>query len=321
MNWKPLRHRLEFFVFRLLVAVVQAMTVRQSVRFAKGLAFIFTRVLPRKLTRYHVAAENLRTAFGDDLSDRDVERLVYEMWVHLFRVVAEIVQLPRKLRLENCRQVLTFPQSAWTVRTMCSGRPVLVLSGHFGNWEVANAAFGMFGYSMGVVARDLDNPYLHDWFARFRKHTGHLLISKHGGGTPMTQYMEHHGTLGLLGDQDAGPRGLFVDFFGRPASTFKSIALMAMQYRALIMVGYTRRLPDDFDASWWTRFEMGVVDVIDPDEFQNSDAVERITQRYTRAIERAIRLSPEQYFWVHRRWKSKPRVRKSAKRGPSSKAA
>ncbi|PWG73773.1 lipid A biosynthesis acyltransferase, partial [Enterococcus hirae] len=82
----------------------------------------------------------------------------------------------------------------------------------------------------------------------------------------MTQYMERRGALGLLGDQDAGRKGIFVDFFGKPASTFKSIALMAMQYRALILVGYARRLEDDFDHCWWSRFEMGVADVIDPDD-------------------------------------------------------
>lgn len=321
MNARRWRYRLEYLVFRMLVAVVQAMTVRGSVRFARGLAFVFTRVLPRKLTRYHVARENLRAAFGDALTDREIDRMIREMWVHLFRLVIEIVQMPRKLRLDNCKQVLDFPQSAWSVRTMCSGRPVIVLSGHYGNWEVANMAFGLFGFSLGVVARDLDNPYLHDWFARFRESTGHALISRRGGGTEMTEYLERRGALGLLGDQDAGPKGLFVDFFDRPASTYKSIALMAMEYRALILVGYTRRLPDDFDDCWWSRFEMGVADVIDPDTFQGPDAVGEMTERYTEALERAIRLAPEQYFWLHRRWKSEPRQKRKTQPAAERKIA
>lgn len=318
---KAWRYRLEYFVFRVLVAIVQALTVRQAVRFAHILAFLFTRILPRKLTRFEVARSNIRESFGDELTEPEIERMIYDMWVHLFRMVVEIVQLPRKLRLENCKQVLTFPQSAWSVRTMCSGRPVIVIGGHFGNWEVANAAFGLFGFAMGVVARDLDNPYLHRWFARFREHSGAALISNRGAAPLMAEYMRRHGALGLLGDQDAGRKGLFVEFFGRPASTYKSIALMAMESRALIMVGYARRLPDNFDSCWWSRFEMGVADVIDPEDFTDSDAVEQITQRYAAALERAIRLSPEQYFWVHRRWKTPPPAKRDRSKSPSKRAA
>jgi Kdo2-lipid IVA lauroyltransferase/acyltransferase len=301
--------------------MIQAMTVRQSVRCSKLLAKIVTRVLPKKLTRYHVVEENLRTAFGADLPDDAVDRIVLGMWEHLFRMIAEIAQAPRKLCRENVYDFVEVPQSVWCVRTMASGRPVILLSGHYGNWEIGNCTFGLFGFSMGAVARDLDNPYLHDWFARIRKLTRHHLISKTGGSAEMIEYMRHHGTIGLLGDQDAGRKGLFVDFFGKPASTFKSIALMAMEYEALILVGYTRRLEDDFDRHSWARFEMGVADVIDPRKFQGADAVEQITQAYTAALEQAIRLAPEQYFWLHRRWKSVPSTKRRGRSKTLPKAA
>ena len=157
-----------------------------------------------------------------------------------------------------------------------------------------------------VVARKLDNPYLHKWFFESRQQTGHQMYDKRGGSNEMIELLEAGGNLGLLCDQDAGYRGLFVDFFGRPASTFKSIALMALQYRALIIVGYGLRLPDDPDARW-VRYEIGCEEVIDTLEFDHSrDALKTITQRYTTALERAIRRAPEQYFWVHKRWKSRP---------------
>lgn len=321
MNGKRWRHRLEYLVFRIIVAMIQAMTVRQSVRFAKGLAKFTACVLPWKLTRYDVAAENIRTAFGADLPDREVDRIICGMWEHLFRMIVEIAQAPRKMCRENVYEFVEVPQAVWCVRTMASGRPVILLSGHYGNWEVGNCTFGLFGFSMAAVARDLDNPYLHAWFARFREQTSHQLISKSGGSTEMMEYMKRRGTIGLLGDQDAGRKGLFVDFFGKPASTFKSIALMAMEYEALILVGYTRRLADDFDRCSWSRFEMGIVDVIDPRDFDAADAIEGITQAYTQALERAIRLAPEQYFWLHRRWKSTP-VKKQKKQAERlSKAA
>jgi KDO2-lipid IV(A) lauroyltransferase len=314
MNWVAIRHWLEYAVFRVLVCIVQAMTWKQSVAFARGLAYIFTFVLPRRLTRYAVAEENLRHAFPEEMTDQKIEQTIYNMWLHLFRMVAEIIQAPRKMRLENCYEYMTFPQSAWAVRTACSGRPVILLGGHFGNWEIGNFSFGMFDFPMAAVARDLDNPYLHNWFTRFRRSTGHALISKEGGSTEMTQYMEKKGILGLLGDQAAGRKGILVDFFGRPVSTMKSIALLAMQYDAVLMVAYTRRLEDDFLNGKWSRFEVGMTDLIDPRDYQGTDAIEQITQRYTTALETAIRKSPEQYFWVHRRWKIEISRREKKKR-------
>jgi KDO2-lipid IV(A) lauroyltransferase len=191
---------------------------------------------------------------------------------------------------------------------------VILLSGHFGNWEMAISIFGLFGFRMGLVARELDNPYINLWVDRFRKFTGHRSISKNGGAGEMVALLERGGSLAMLGDQDAGRSGLFVDFFGRPASTFKSIALLAMEYRALICVGYARRLEHETLPGGWPRFELGCEEVIDPLEFDSPDALREITQRYTAALERVVRRSPGQYFWVHRRWKSRPGQRGKARR-------
>lgn len=302
----PVRDWLEYLAFRLVVCIIDALPMPICIRLAHGLAFVVHHCLPRKWNRHRIARENLRTAFGDRLTDRQADRIIHGMWVHLFRMVMEIVQLPRKIRLNNCADVVQFRNRDETVRALCCGRPVILLGGHFGNWEMANVTFGVFGFQVGVVARDLDNPHLHRWFQRWREQTGTRLISKKGGGGDMVELLERRGNLGLLCDQDAGKKGLFVPFFGREASTFKSIALLAMQYRAVICVGYARRLPDDFRRNRWVQYELGCVDFIDPDDYDSADAVRKITERYTAALESAVRLSPEQYFWVHRRWKSRP---------------
>lgn len=304
------RYLFEYLAFRIVVCAIDVLPTPTCVRLCEMLAWCVHRLLPRRISRYDVARENIRTAFGDDLTDKQVDRMIFRMWVHLFRMVTEIVQMPRKLRLYNCADAFSYRNRDESVRAMCTGRPVIVLSGHYGNWEAAVATFGLYGFPLGVVARDLDNPRLHGWFDRFRRHTGHRLLSKKGGGTDMVEFLEHRGHLGLLADQDAGKRGMFVPFFGKDASTFKSIALIAMQYRALIIVGYARRLPDDFNCNRWVRFEQGCEDVVDPLEFEGPDAVREITARFTRSLESAVRRSPEQYFWVHRRWKSEPKKRK-----------
>jgi Kdo2-lipid IVA lauroyltransferase/acyltransferase len=306
-----LRHRLEFLVFQTLVCVVDCLSPRVTARMAESLAWMIHHVLPRKLTRHHVARDNLRRAFGEEYSEAEIEQLVYRMWVHLFRMVAEIVQSVRKLHIHSYQRSLQFADFTRTNMAVCSGRRVIMLGGHFGNWEVGTSLFGMWGFPMGIVARELDNPYLHEWFRKYREMTGHRLMMKSGGYDDMIALLQKGGNLGMLCDQDAGPRGLFVDFFGQPASTFKSIALLALEYDALIVVGYSIRLPDRHeDDCFWSQFEVGCEALIDPRDVTGNDPVGEITRQYTAALERAIRRAPEQYFWVHRRWKSEPRVRR-----------
>ncbi|MCY2963696.1 MAG: lysophospholipid acyltransferase family protein [Planctomycetota bacterium] len=305
VHWK---HRAEFLVFRTLVALIEALPRQTCDSLARGLAWCIHHLLPRKLTRYHVARDNLRQSFGDRYSDQQMDDLIHRMWIHLFRMVGEIVLMPRKLRVAGLTEAIEFRNKGDVLRAMASGRPVLLLSGHYGNWEMAVSVFGLFGFPMGLVARDLDNPLLHRWFQRFRRYTGHVQIGKKGGSGLMVEQLERRGSLALLGDQDAGGSGLFVEFFGRPASTFKSIGLLAMEYEALICVGFARRL-DSTTSTGWPRFELGCEEVIDPRQFDSGDALREITQRYTAALERVIRRAPEQYFWVHRRWKSVPKTR------------
>jgi KDO2-lipid IV(A) lauroyltransferase len=107
--------------------------------------------------------------------------------------------------------------------------------------------------------------------------------------------------LATLGDQDAGPKGLFVDFFGRPASTHKAVALLALEHHVPLVVIGTPRVGEPM------RYHITVEDVILPEEYEwQPDAVRAITQRFTDALERIIRRYPEQYLWLHRRWKNQP---------------
>ncbi len=311
VSLRKLRHLAEYVAFRLVGCVLGILSVRQTITLAHFAAWLMMRVLPRKVSRYDIAFDNIRRAFPDR-SPADIDRTIQGMWVHFVRLVAETIQLPRKFTLTNCREVFVFRQRAKAVDAIVSGRPVFMLGGHYGNWEVSTAAFGLFGCPMGLIAREMDNPYLHDWFVRARQYTGHKLYLKRGSWDDMVKLLQAGGSLGLLGDQDAGKRGVFVDFFGRPASTFKSIALMAMEYKALLIVGYGIRLPDR-EGARWAQFEIGVEDVIDPLEIDSSDPVREITRRYTVALESAIRRAPEQYFWVHRRWKTAAPERKRLK--------
>lgn len=305
------RQLLEYALFQTLLFVVKCLPVRASVMLARSLAWLMVRVVPKKLSRSDVAKENLKLAFGASVSDAEADRIIHGMWLHLFRMVCEIIQLPRRFRLANCSDVLDFDRRNACVRALCSERPVLFLGGHFGNWEISVNTFGHFGFPMGVVARHLDNPFLHKWFRHFRESTGNSLILKQGAGAGLSSIMEQRGMASMLCDQDAGRSGVFVDFFDRPASTFKSIALLALEYNALIVVGGAFRLPEASQRDCrWIRFNLTTQDIIDSADFQGANAINELTQRFTSSLEALIRKAPEQYFWVHRRWKTPPGARR-----------
>jgi KDO2-lipid IV(A) lauroyltransferase len=192
------------------------------------------------------------------------------------------------------------------VSGLLSRRPLLIVTGHFGNWEMAGYAIGMFGFRTYAVARRLDNPYLDKFFASFRSGTGQTILDKNADYERIQNVLKEGGAIAMVADQDAGPRGMFVDFFGRPASTFKSIALLALEYNAVMVVVGVPKVAEPM------RYQVVSEDVILPEDYADRpDAVKEITQRFTSALERQVRQAPEQYFWLHRRWKHQPPVRKA----------
>src|SRR5262249_35703481 len=150
-----------------------------------------------------------------------------------------------------------------------------------------------------AIARPLDNPYADAFLRRFREHTGQKVLAKHGDFDQMQKVLATGGIMMTLGDQDAGQRGLFVDYFNRPASTHKAIALLALEYNGpmFVMAGPPRPNGAGGGHDIWGG------DVIFPEEYQGWPGGGRaIPQRYASALEGMVRRCPEQYFWLHRRW-------------------
>jgi len=290
-----------------VLCLVQTLSWRGALALARALARLVYRIDRRHRL---VAADNLRRAFSD-LDEAAIDRLVRATYLHLVTMLVEIIRLPRKLNRSNLKAhvQLADPAELEPVKTrIAPERPCLVVTGHFGNWEVLSYVFGMAGYRGGVIARRLDNPYLDRFLARFRRSTGQELLDKNKDYHRILEFLSQGIGLGIVGDQDAGPRGLYVDFFGRPASTIKSIALLSLNYRAPIFVRGAARIGHPL------KYVMYLEDLILPEDYDHRpDAARAITERFTQAIERLVRRHPEQYFWLHRRWKSQPPRKETTK--------
>ena len=295
---------LVYLTIRLAVCVLQAMSFAMTCRLAHGLAWLFYHVDKR---HRQVALDNLRHAFPSQYSDAELDVLVRGVYRHFCLMLIEILFLPRLVHNGNWRSFLHYRSEAEARRMVdlwISGRPVLMATGHFGNWEVSSYVLGLLGVEFCGIARPLDNRFLDAWLRRFREAQGQKMLAKKGDFEQIQGVLARCGVLGTLADQDAGQRGVYVDFFNRPASTHKAVALLALEHNVPIAVIAAARLDRPM------QYLAMVQDVIYPEEYADRpDAVKAITQRFTTALEGMVRQFPEQYFWLHRRWKHQPVTR------------
>ena len=299
---KPVNDYAIYLVVRLTVCVLQALSLAKAQAFGRFLAWLAYRVDRR---HREVARDNLRRAFPA-ASDAAIDRHVRAIYRHFCTVLVEIVQIPRRLHVNNWRNHLELINGKHVVDGLTTGRAMIIVTGHFGNWEMAGYTMGLLGFRTYAVARRLDNPHLDKFLARFRSGTGQTILDKNRDYDRILKVLQDGGAIAMLCDQDAGPRGMYVDFFGRPASTFKSIALLALEYNAVLVVVGMPKVGEPM------RYRVIAEEVILPEDYADRpDAAKAITQRFTAALERLVRRAPEQYFWLHRRWKHQPPVRKA----------
>src|SRR5262245_34604376 len=200
-----------YLVVRIAVCLIQALPPMAARRLADGLARLAYGV---NLRHRLVAMENLSHAFPGGMEAGDLDEVVRGVYRHFCTLLIEIVRLPRELHVENWRRHLELKGGRQLVSVLLSRRPVMVVTGHFGNWELAGYALGLFGFKGHAIARPLDNPYVDDFLRGFRERTGQKVLAKKGDFDQMQSVLDVGGVIATLADQDAGARGLFVDYFG-----------------------------------------------------------------------------------------------------------
>jgi KDO2-lipid IV(A) lauroyltransferase len=231
-------------------------------------------------------------------------------------MTAEIAHTPRKVHETNWKEHSHIVNQELFVRTLLSGRPLVLISAHFGNFELGGYLMGLFGFPTYTVARRLDNRYLDRFVNEFRGRTGQFMLPKKGSRDMIQEVLKRGGILTLLGDQAAGEKACWVNFFGRPASTHKAVAAFSLANGAPTMVSYARRLDRPL------HYEVGPEAICDPREggFQFG-SIPLLAQWYTDHLELLVRRSPDQYWWLHRRWKGQPPARRRKVEVKASEAA
>jgi len=251
--------------------------------------------------RRAVVLDNLRRVFGDAVAETDIRRLAQAYYAHYARFLGEFIRFPfmspkRRqgwVRVENMEAPL---------RAHEKGKGILLLTGHFGNFEVSTiAGIGQFPQYRGLlhfVRRPLNPPLLNNFVNRRFRRAGFGVLPKRGSLDNILDLLASGAIVVYVFDQHAGKGdGVTVDFFGHPAGTFKSLALLALTTGAPVVPVYSWREPDGRHV---LRFE-DEVPLIEHAEV--GEAIRLNTRAYNAALERMLVRHPEQWIWMHRRWK------------------
>lgn len=291
-----------YVALRLWIAIVLCFPIEMNLASARLIGRIWY-YFPTGRLRDHRrrALGHLRESFPQQTSDAWFERVARLSFEHLAQLyLVELAMTPRLVTEWTWPRYVELGALGPALRELLSG-PAILVTGHFGNYELLGHTICKLGLPLTALMRPLDNPLINDYLVRTREAGGLSLLFKRGAMEQAPRVLDRGGLVSFIGDQDAGGKSVFVDFFGRPAATYKSIGLLAMLKRVPVIVGSAVRIRRGF------RYRIEVERIIRPEEWETqTDPLHWITQTFTHALEAAIRRHPEQYLWIHRRWKHTP---------------
>jgi KDO2-lipid IV(A) lauroyltransferase len=247
-----------------------------------------------------VGLRNLTLAFPE-MSEPDRRRLLRGEFISLGRQLAEVCLFPRYTR-ENVSRTVVYDGFENYEHAYKRGKGVLFLTGHLGAWELSAFAHSLNGHPLSIVMRSLDNPYIDAFLQSYRTMHGNRTVDKDDFVRGLLSAMRNGETVGILMDTNmTPPQGVFVDFFGVPACTASGLARIALRTDAAVVPGFT--VWDAKQRKYILRFDPAL-ELIRTDD--NEADIVANTAKFTKFIESIIRQYPDQWLWVHRRWKTRP---------------
>jgi len=288
------KHYVEYALLRALIALLAILPrwlVRWKARRLGDLAFSIVRI------RRQTTLENLHLAFGEGMNEPERRQLARDVYRSMATTFLEFAyDAGRGGRDLGDR---------WTARgfehveaAAASGRGILLLTGHVGNWELLGSFVGQLEQPVHVVAGDQKNLLVDRYVRRLRRQLGMRIITMGTALKDVIRILRRGGRVALVADQDGGPDGIFVNYMGRPASCAVGPARFAYRTGSPVIIGLSRRLRTG-------RYEATFYPPILPDpERPEREEIERILIAYTRTLEDFVRRYPDQWFWMHRRWKT-----------------
>ncbi len=256
-------------------------------------------------TRKKVVLDNLRKSFPEK-SEQEIREIALNTYVNFTKTVIDYIRFP----ILNKRKILDLfiiegkENLDWIIE---NGKGAVMVAGHFGSWELMGAALAQMGYPISYLVGEQHNKYVDDIMNEYRKMMGIHIIHMGVAVRGVIRTLRNNGMVALLADQNAGKDGIFIDFLGRKASAHQGPAVFAIKTGAPIIFGSTTFLPNGkykFTIKLLTFNHLNKL---------SEENIRKVTQAHNNLLEKAIRKNPDHWFWMHKRWKTRPSEEKKLK--------
>ena len=291
-----MKHTYEYFG-GVTIAVLVRYLPRNVMLFLGNLlgdfAFYILRVRRKQVLK------NLKFAFGNQKSDIELKKIARETYKNLGKTLLEFLQLPR-MNGTRIKRVVDTSELSKIDAILRHGNGAILLGAHFGNWELLGAAFGLGGYPVNVIGRLSDNKKIGHIIDRYRRLVGMKVIQKNDPIRKVLRALSNNELVAILMDQNTRKDMVFVDFFGRPAATAKGVAVFALRTGVPVVPVFIVR------ERKYHKILIGNPIYAHSSE-NTDDDIQRYTAQFSKVIESYIRQHPDQWFWLHNRWKTQPK--------------
>jgi len=294
-RWKKIRHTIEYRSVVFLCRLFGRLSLKAVLRTADLAGWLIFHVFR---VRRGVVLSNLRLAFPE-MSEAERKGIARRSYQNMGKMTFEWLHASTASD-ERIRTLILFDHEEYFDWTFQNGRGAILLSGHFGNWELMAAAIAKRGHPLSVVAAKQRNRRVDGFINELRASSGIRVIRLGMAIRGVLRALANNELVAILGDQDAHREGVFVNFFGRPASTHQGPAALALKTGAPIILGSAVRLPDGRHRVLTDRLTVDHLKGASPEN------IRAVTQAHVSLLEKRIRQFPDHWFWMHRRWKTRP---------------
>ncbi|MBC8313071.1 MAG: lysophospholipid acyltransferase family protein [Candidatus Cloacimonetes bacterium] len=285
---------LEILFFKFFFYFIKILPLSFALAIAKILAllnFYFLKI------RKEIVIKQLKIAFPEK-SKNEIKQIAKNTFINFSKNAIEFCKFSSK-KLSKKEKYVTISGFENIDSALSKGKGLILVMGHFGNWEFASQIIGLKTKKLYAVAQTQRNPFFNKFVNKIRTQNKIHLIPKKHAFRGIVKALRQNNIVGMLGDQNAGKRGIFVNFFGRPASTYSGIAKTALKLGCPIVFATCLRKSNG-------KMQAQIGKPIFLKQTKNLDLdVKKYTQELTSLLENEIRKFPSQWFWLHRRWKTK----------------
>jgi len=294
---KPVKYLFAYLFMLALIKLIRSIPRRTAMAITKTLAATYY-CLSKK--NRHIMVRNLKLAFGNEKTEREIEKIARNVYAHFAVAIVDVIRIPNFIN-EGIGRYIQSENMDILKQAQNEGKGVIVLTGHFGNWELMGAWMAQNNQTLRVVGAPLVNPWLDKLVVNMRNKAGYQNIPRGQGTREILRSLKRKLLVGMLIDQDInGINGVFVDFFGKKAHTPTGPLILAARFKVPIIPMFMHVKEDlTYHVTCYPPIEL--IDTGNP----KADLIAN-TQKCSDVYEMVIRQHPEQWAWFHRRWKRQP---------------